>query len=193
MALALDSKAFFMERVRAIGLGGFETKFEQLGWTNMGMFAFSANHAPGKADEQNFEDEVIIPLLESSTHIKKPAVRRLFTEAYAMAMADASARVNNPDSEDKPKKLPLAERVERMAKIKKDFTGLKFENNLEPSHQLVDKFVDMLEVGEVRPLPWEELTKRTQENIGQKKEPLYGEDGSGVFKRLQRSTQLPCP
>ena len=181
----LDSAAHFRERVVGVGLGDFLKKLDELQIHTMGDFCYSTNHVPGRPDDSALIADLVIPILESDTHAKKPAIRRLFVEAYGLSMEDAARRVKLPDGDEKPKKLPLAERSERIAAAKMKFNGISIENNLEPSWALIDKFVEMLEYGEVRYVPWEEYTKRNQESIGEKKVPLYGEDEDGRWKRMQ--------
>ena len=192
MASGLDSNAYFLERVHGVGLGAFVITLEGLGITTMAEFAFSANYVPGRSDETGLINELVIPLLGEEVHAKKPAVRRLFVEAYSLAMSDATRRVTQPEGEDKPRKLPLAERAVRLKAARDKFNGIKIENNLEPSWALIDKFVEMLDFGEIRPLPWEELTRRNQETLGKKKEnPLYGEDeATGHWKRMPGAEKI---
>ena len=45
--MALDSKAAFADRVRVLGLKGFQAKFEEKGWDTMAHFAFATNYVPG--------------------------------------------------------------------------------------------------------------------------------------------------
>ena len=105
-----DSNAYFLERVNGVGLGAFVPTLEGMGITTMAEYAFSANHVPGRSDETSLINELVIPLLGEDSHAKNPAVRRLFVEAYSLAMSDATRRVSQTEGDEKPKKLPLAER-----------------------------------------------------------------------------------
>ena len=71
------------------------------------------------------------------------------------------------------KTLPAPERAARLDALKAKLVGLKVQSELEPSNALVDKVVQMKESGELRPLKWEELTKREQEPNGQKKDEFF--------------------
>ena len=184
MAGALDSKAFFFERVGVIGLGDVKDRFIELGWDSMANFAFSANYVPGRSDDTPLIDDVVVPLLGDRADPRKAKVRRLFFEAYAMAAQDVTRRVSQPDADDKPKKLPLAERAARFSEMETTFVGLNLRGDLEPANSLVDKFVEMHEFNELRYLKWEELTKRSQEARGMKKEPMWQEDNTGSLKRI---------
>ena len=54
--MSIDSEPVFKERVEFLGLKEFYGKLCEKGWKTFGQFAFSANHAPGNADEKPFLD-----------------------------------------------------------------------------------------------------------------------------------------
>lgn len=59
-------------------------------------------------------------------------------------------------------------------------------NELEPSNLLVDKYVEMEEVGELRYLRWEEYSRRNQEAKGVKKDEFWKEDAEGRIKKVYK-------
>ena len=165
MAGILESKAYFTGRLAALDLKEYAPKFIEKDWTTLSAFAFSVNYVPGRSDETVMVDKVYKFILGSADHRKEHAVRRLFFEAHAMAQADLSRRISNPDEEGKaPRKLPIEERGERWRLLKLELPNLNLRGDLEPSQALVDKFVDMEELNQVRYFKWEEYTKRDQEN-----------------------------
>jgi hypothetical protein len=165
--MALDSQAFFTARLLSLGLDHVSNGFSTLGWTTMAKFGFGANYVPGRADETPFINDIIVPLFGNANAPEKPIVRRLFFEAYTMAAADIQRRTSRPDEEDKPKRIPIAERAERFSKLERELAGLKLSGELEPSNLLVDKFVEMEDSGELRYVRWEECTKRLQDTSWQ--------------------------
>jgi hypothetical protein len=168
--MAFDSKAHFQSRLNELGIANLSSEFTRLGWDTMSAFAFSANYIPGRSDDSNFISEVVIPLTTEADSIKKPALRRLFFEAYSMAATDVQRRSSRTDDDERPKKLPVSERADRFKKLQQELAGVAITGNLEPSNTLVDKFTDMEESGELRYLRWEELTRRDQEVQGHKKD-----------------------
>ena len=188
MSLMLDSKAHFSDRLKTLGLGEFETKFVNKGWCTMAAFGFSSSYVPGRSDETVLVEKVFKPILGNADHVLEPMVRRLFFEAYTVAAADITRRVTNPDTEEKPRKLPLVERAERLTALSKLLPGLcphgDILGELLPSNALIDKCVDMFEVNELRYIRWEELTKRDQEQRGVKREGMWQEDERGNLKRV---------
>jgi hypothetical protein len=182
--MALDSQAFFNVRLIQLGLEEHVNAFAVLGWTTMAKFGFGANYVPGRADEAPFINDIIVPLFGDANAPQKPIIRRLFFEAYTMAASDVQRRTSKPDDEDKPKKIPVAERAARFRVMQAQLSGLTLTGELEPSNLLVDKLVGMEDCGEIRYIKWEECTKRLQELNGLKKDEMWKEDGDGRLKRV---------
>lgn len=178
--MALESEAVFFARLKAVGLGDeVVAKFREKGWTTLGAFAFSSSYTPGQTDDAPFK-EVLRAVLAEPEGPQAALVRRVFFEAYTMAAADLKKRIEKTD-EDPPRRLPVAERSARHEKIAARLVGLHIEGELEPSHALVDKFVQMVEDGVLRYVPWNELTKREAELLGQKKVREWRADSAGVL------------
>ena len=176
MAGILDSSAYFKARLVALNLGEFMEKFDKFEWNTMAAFAFSANFVPGRTDDSVLVEKVFGKIFGRADHPREHAVRRLFFEAFTLASHDITRRLSHPEDEGKaPRKLPLEERGERMRALKKDLECLNIRGELEPSNALIDKFVEMEELNELRYLKWEEYTKRDQESKGVKKIPLWSE------------------
>jgi hypothetical protein len=182
--MALDSEAFFTSRLSQLGLEDHVNAFAALGWTTMAKFGFGANYVPGRADEAPFINDIIVPLFGDANSPQKPVIRRLFFEAYTMAASDIQRRTSKPYEEDKPKKIPVAERAARFKLMQDQLSGLTLTGELEPSNLLVDKLVEMEDSGELRYIKWEECTKRLQEMNGIKKDEMWKEDGEGRLKRV---------
>ena len=54
---------------------------------------------------------------------------------------------------------------------------------------LIDKFVDMEETGTLKIIKWEELTKRSQEEEGIKKDPFWKEDSEGRLMKFSKPVE----
>ena len=182
--MALDSKAHFVARLSTLGLKELFPKFETMGATTMGSFAFCANYVPGKPDETSFIEDIVIPLTGDKASKFKPTIRRLFFECYTLAANDVNARATLGEDEHKPRKLPAPEKEERFEKLREKFAGLRLKEELEPSTILIDKYVEMEESGVLKILKWEEFTKRSLEEEGVKKDPYWAEDSEGRLKRM---------
>ena len=150
--MALESDAVFFSRISALGLSEeVAGRFREKGWDTLGSFAVCSAYTPGQADDSAFQP-VLQFLVGEPDGANAALVRRLFFEAYSMAAADLKKRIEKTD-EDPPRRLPVAERSARHDKIAARLTGIKIQGELEPSHALVDKYVQMVEDGNLRYLP----------------------------------------
>ena len=162
----IDSEAFFNARMLAVGLSATEaTAIRAKGWLTLAIFAFASSWVPGQQDERPFVDKVIIPILADADHASAPKLRRLMFEAYTLSVADLRAKLNRT-SDDPPIRMSQPERNSRMVKLRNRLPGLSIIEGLEPSHKLVDVFVQMAEDDSIEYVPWEELTERQQEIHG---------------------------
>ena len=187
--MALDSKAHFSARLSALGLNELQKKFHEIGANTMGSFAFCANYIPGRPDDSNFLEEIVVPLTGDKKSKFKPQLRRLFFECYTAAGEDVNRRAAQGEEDAKPRKLPGPEREERFQALKEKLIGLRLEEELEPSTVLIDKYVDMEETGNLKIIKWEEFTKRSQEEEGIKKDPFWAEDNEGRLKRFLKPVE----
>ncbi len=87
MASALDSKAYFEERLVAMGLAELKEAFQQKGWNTLGNFAFAIPPV-AQADDALFQAKVLRPLLGEGDDPREASVRRLHFEAHTVAVAD---------------------------------------------------------------------------------------------------------
>ena len=158
----------------------------------MRAFAFSCSFAPGRADDSAFVNEVVIPLLGDPGHKLKPQLRRLSFEAYTQATLDVQRRSSPGDEVDKPKKLPAPEQLSRLKAIKARLTRLTIEEELEPSHTLVDKFSTMYEEGTLRFVPWDELTRCDEEVRNVKRTKTWNTDSEGRLKFTEEPKEDPA-
>ena len=189
----LESSAAFESRLQELGLSELLPKFNERGWSTFGRFAFATTYVPHQSDDSKFASDVLAHLLPDAGHRDAPAIRRLFFEAYGMAAADLQRRCSrNVDDDDKPRKLPAPERIARMTALRAKLSGLKLVGELEPSNSLTDKFVAMQETGELRYVPWSELTRRDKEVRGDKKDEGWRTDKSGVLRHYIDNIEDPA-
>ena len=162
----------------------------------MGNLAYGCSFSPKGPELEEFKNDILLPLFpEGSEHLNlKPVVRRLYWEAYTMASNEIARKSTRDDDEGvRPKKLPPAERSERLTELQKELGGLKLEGELEPSHLLIDKYVEMEDSEILKYVPWEELTKRNLELRGIKKDDFWREDSSGMLKRHSMEVEVGEP
>ena len=132
---ALESNATFLEELRRAKLEDLANQMEALGWANLGDFAFSTTYVPGMADDTDFVNSVVIPLLQDASSPRKAGLRRLHFKAYSLVAADMQRRATRTgDDDEKPVKLAPPERKARWDKIKADHACLDLTKEMEPSH-----------------------------------------------------------
>ena len=131
MAL-VDSVAEFVARVLALQLGDFAVKLAERGIDTYATLAFAINFTP-RGDDAVFVNKLAILVLGSEDHLKEPAWRRLFVEAYTLTSANLARKA----------KLPTAERESRRKRLQDPLPGLKLEDQLDPSHRLIDAAHEM--------------------------------------------------
>ena len=89
-------------------------------------------------------------------------LRRLLFEASTFVVAQLKAQVTT-DGSDFIKKLPLAEKIARAEDQKERLRGLIIEEELSPSHGLIDLVSNMSECNVLQWIPPLKCTKRDQE------------------------------
>ena len=198
MSLQLDSTPVFRARAKQFGLDTIWNRFEERGWVAYGDFAFSNNWVPGSQNDEDFTKKVVVGLLgepptDEDAEAKKAyegksvKLRRLFVESFTIFTADQHRKINVGEDEDKPRKLAKEERAERLQLIKTELSNLELDKEPEliPSYKLTDTFVSMKDSGDLRPIPWDEVTTRSQEKRAIKKDPMWSLNGQGKLLMTQ--------
>ena len=120
------------------------------------------------------------------------ALRRLFWESHSLALADIRQRSEH-GSESVSKKLPASERKARAEEQKTRLTGVICGPDSEPSHQLVDRFVAMVEEGVVSYVRPELCTSRALEVANTKQTNAFHLAPDGNLKLKEKDVDLECP
>ena len=195
MASNLDSVAVFEARALEIGLSTVELeRIRARQWNTLGKLAFSCNYIPGVSDDSGLMKlAALITGVTSPSEVpdeRMPIVRRLFFEAYTLAASDMRQRSERKE-DDPPRKLALAERVQRSEDQQRRLgPAVSLEGELEPSHALIDLVVDMFERNELVYIRWEQCTKRDMELLNVRLDPIWKPDSMGVVRETQRQAQL---
>lgn len=182
----IDSAALFSERASAFGVQGpLLQLLKDGGYSTFGKLAFCSAYQPGSIDEKPLMDAIEAAIGRPLTPAEAPPVRRLYFEATTMVMADLKSRVERTESTE-PRKLPMAERSNRLESQKTRLAGVCITEELEPSHQLVDKIFQQVDDACISWIPWVQLTSRSREAQGSKREVVLKMDASGNLKATQK-------
>ncbi|CAL1147122.1 unnamed protein product [Cladocopium goreaui] len=117
--------------------------------------------------------------------------RRLYFEGRTYAASDMQARIDR-SADDKPRAMPLAERMARIERQKGDLVGVTWTAELEPSHKLVDKIVAMQEEGALLFIPPHACVSRVQEIHQEKHEVALTFDSGGNIRMGKKAEELKC-
>lgn len=188
----MESKASF--KARALEIGIEEATIDKLitaGLNSFSKLAYICAVNPSSGDDSKLK-KAIEDLLESEVNaVDMISFRQLWFESYTIAMTELEERVKKTPL-DAPKVLPLAERMVRIEKQKKDYPGLVFDQFLEPAHVLTDKTHAMIEDGVLQYIPPEKCLSRYDEIQNQKTEQQVSFDSQGNLKVTKRATELSC-
>jgi len=186
----IDSKAVFRKRVVDLGIGELMPELEARGWSSFGAFTFATSYTPGSSKDDRELDAQVLSVLAPGDTAKHATLRRLHFEAYSITMGDLRRRAQVVNEEVQPTVMPQPEKADRFAALKRKFPSIVFDEVMEPSDTLVDKFHAMQERGTLRYVPWHELGRRDLELEGEKHDPTFKPDRSGVL-RMSSEPQAP--
>ena len=165
--MSVDSQAAF--RAEAIRLGVSEAHADLLitkGIRNHSLFAFISSYQPGATDEKPFIDALVAKLGEEARE-SLPAFRHLFYTSHTLAVQELKDKL---EPREEAKRLSMADRVDRLERLKQTLTGVAIDTWLEPSHSLVDKAVAFAEEQCLGPLELSRCTSREAEMRSEKRD-----------------------
>ena len=169
---AIDSEAVFDARMSAMNIApAVQQAIRAKGWTSYAGFAYACSYVPGQsASDVAFVTNVIAEVVgvgyENSPDT--PRLRRLYYESHTLGVQDLRRRSERTDT-DVLFKMPVEERLVRIARLTAKYVGHDITGVYEPSYALVDVLANMLETGQLKYVGWEQCTYRDQEIHGVKK------------------------
>jgi len=119
-------------------------EFEAQGWTTFGAFTFAGRGTPPGTHEKEFQALVLDVLAPSDVSLHA-TIRRLHFEAYTVTMGDLKRRAAAGEEDTLPRVMPQPEKAERFKALKSAFPSIVFDEFLEPSDYIVDKYHAMQE------------------------------------------------
>ena len=183
MASLVDSTAHFEARIREVGLT------EQLllavqgaGVRTLSNLAFSVGQ-PGQplvnADVANFIQNATG---RAPTLLEISAIKRVAFEAQTFLVATLRQQVEQRDDTE-PRKIPFAERANRIQQLQRDLSGVSIQGELEPAHALLEKVCAMYEQNVVKYFEPSSCVSRALEVQGSNKnKEISLERGSLIVK-----------
>eukprot|EP00435_Cladocopium_sp_Y103_P051676 s1612_g16.t1 len=188
----MESKASFKARALEIGIeSDVLDRLIAAGLTSFSKLAYVCAVNPSSGDDSKLKKALEDLLGNVITPVQMISFRQLWFESYTIAMTELEERVKKTPL-DTPKALPLAERMVRVEKQKKDLPGLVFDQFSEPAHCLTDKAHAMIEDGVLQYIPPEKCLSRHDEIQNQKTEQQVSFDSQGNLKITKRASDLSC-
>ena len=135
--MALDSKAWFEERLVEMALGHLLPEISRRGWATAGNFGFAAPYQHGMGDPSVFIKTIVEPLCWDKDAPEAAALRRLQFECFTMTCADTRRRLHRSD-DDPPARLPDPEKESRRKRLSNKLVGIELEGDHDPAHCLID-------------------------------------------------------
>ena len=191
----LDSQPVFESRLIAAGLDPVLVgRLVTAGLKTLAQLAFLTSCQPGQGDDKDLMTELSKLLGYNDTDNVMPGpvastLRRVWYEAYSVAIAEVKMRVERTD-ESGPKKLPLPERESRRLAQQAKLVGLCLTGHLEPSHSLIDAIFSMKEEEVLKYIDPVSCTNREQELQGTKKEAFVKLEPGGLLKAVTREVKV---
>ena len=190
--VSLESKAAWESRARAIGVPeGFISELKDASLDTFGQWAFCCASDPSSADDTPVKEAVQTLIGREVTPPEMIYCRKLFFEGKTYAVSDMQARIDR-SADDKPRVMPLAERMARIERQKSTLVGVTWTAELEPAHKLVDKILTMKEDGTLVFIPPQKCISRIQEIQQEKHEVVLTFDAAGNVKMGKRAEELKC-
>ena len=189
----MDSEAAFVERARQVHISQEHIdKLKAKKLNTYGAFAFISSFQPGSADERPFVRALASALDVTEADLSDAVLasfRRLYYECHTVTLGDLRARIERKD-DDAPKRIPMAERSERLAQLKTELSGITIDIQLEPAHRLVDIVMQQIEDNCISYVPLKDCLSRESELLSHKHETTIDFSHDGTMKLSKRQREI---
>ena len=187
----MDSEAAFAERARQVNISETHlAKLQAKKLSTYGAFAFLSSFQPGSSDERPFVRALASALDVAEADLNDAVLssfRRLYYECHTMTLGDLRARIERKD-DDAPKRVPMAERSERLAQLRAELSGVTIDVQLEPAHRLLDTVMQQIEDNCISFIPLKDCLSQESELLSHKHETTidFSHDGTMRLSKRQR-------
>lgn len=189
MTSNIESTAVLMTRAEFVGVDvAGRTAMMNSGFDTMAKFAYMSSYMPGQQDDQAFRADLAAMLGAAPAPGQLASYRRLFAECHTLCIADLRDRVSRTE-DSAPRKLAAPERAARHAAMSLRLPNLVLQGELEISHSLLDKVLQMAEDGALIYISIDMCTRRDQEVVGLKVDKAIMAGAGGVLKLSQEKEE----
>ncbi|CAE7664556.1 unnamed protein product [Symbiodinium sp. CCMP2592] len=191
-SVILDSEASFRERCSKIGLSNdLLGKLIEAGYNTFGKLAFAASSTPHGLTDEAVDSWLATVVTPAPGSFQVSVIRRLLFESQSLNVADLKSRVEGTP-EGSVRRLPQAERKERIEAQHRRLSGLILTSHTTPAHSCIDLVTDMYENNTLKYIPINRWISRFQEMSPQKKDSAVQMDNEGNLKVIQKKPEPTC-
>ncbi|CAE7806588.1 unnamed protein product [Symbiodinium sp. CCMP2592] len=191
-SVILDSEASFRERCSKIGLSNdLLGKLIEAGYNTFEKLAFAASSTPQGLTDEAVDSWLATVVTPAPGSFQVSVIRRLLFESQSLNVADLKSRVEGTP-EGSVRRLPQAERKERIEAQHRRLSGLILTSHTTPAHSCIDLVTDMYENNTLKYIPINRWISRFQEMSLQKKDSAVQMDNEGNLKVIQKKPQPTC-
>ncbi|CAE7725562.1 unnamed protein product [Symbiodinium sp. CCMP2592] len=191
-SVILDSEASFRERCSKIGLSNdLLSRLIDAGYNTFGKLAFAASATPQGLTDEAVDAWLSTVVTPAPSSFQVSVIRRLLFESQSLNVADLKSRVEGTP-EGSVRRLPQAERKERVEAQHRRLSGLILTSHTTPAHSCIDLVTDMYENNTLKYIPINRWISRFQEMSLQKKDSAVQMDNEGNLKVIQKKPEPTC-
>ncbi|CAE6941197.1 unnamed protein product [Symbiodinium sp. CCMP2592] len=191
-SVILDSEASFRERCSKIGLSNdLLSRLIDAGYNTFGKLAFAASATPQGLTDEAVDAWLSTVVTPAPSSFQVSVIRRLLFESQSLNVADLKSRVEGTP-EGSVRRLPQAERKERIEAQHRRLSGLILTSHATPAHSCIDLVTDMYENNTLKYIPINRWISRFQEMSLQKKDSAVQMDNEGNLKVIQKKPEPTC-
>ena len=184
MTSIVDSEAHLQKRCADMGMSDRATQALTDGnLTTLGKLAFSIGQ-PGQPLVTDEFDRYARNLLGAMMSQADAAIlKRLVFEGHTLVLGQLRELVTDPNAAAS-RKLPAVEREHRMQNLKRRLSGVVFERQMEPSHELLEAMMQQKEANQLCYISLERCTSREWEiTMGKNKKQISIDSEKAGCKR----------
>ncbi|CAE7836634.1 unnamed protein product [Symbiodinium sp. CCMP2592] len=190
-----DLSHMVTDRARAQdqGVKFSEVAFKSLkfqGFVTLGQLAYSVGQ-PGQIIPDEAFNQFVKDTIPRASGADSACLRRLIFEAQTLVLADLRQQINDPDGSSK--KVPEAEREQRLASLRKQLPGLLIEGPTEPGRALLDECASQESACQLKYISPDRCISRTFEVTNHKKTPRQLELDANHLVVKNQEDELTMP
>lgn len=173
MTSIVDSEAHLLKRCGDMGMSQRAIgELTAANLTTLGKLAFSIGQPGHPLNTDEFDRYARDLFGAMMTQSDASVLKRLIFEGHTLVLGQLRELISDPNA-SASRKLPAVEREHRLSELKRRLTGVVFERQMEPSHELLEAMMQQKESNQLCYVPLERCTSREWEvTMGKNKKQI---------------------